>query len=418
LSYKKLNQVVVVGGGIAGLGVCAALAKYANEVILLERGKRLDYPQVRKTIPQGHHIHILLKAGQDKLDEIFPGFTGTLISEGASRIQAGTGQRIYEFGNWSPCVPVDLEFLGVSRTFLEHQMFKATSALKNVKLLDGCEVTELSRDGDAINGVVYQDESRTVHHQPCDAVVDASGAGSRLWAQAIKNEDALEIERHEIDIFYSTLIFKPNAAAHLQRENILLVPSSPRELGASLIDIENGLTCLSLHGVGRDNIPETIDDWLTSVRDRLPNKDIWQRISVMEPCTELKTMRRKHMQWAHFEKCPTNIVGGYFPIGDVLTQVNPIFGQGMTLALGHAVVMDHALRNNLSDLNAVREQYLQAASEWSGKAWRKCRNYSAVTTSDDDKLQLIHRLAKQKLEMSHNDPQLYRVIVCQSQMLS
>ena len=91
---------MVVGGGIAGLSVCATLAKHANEVILLERGKRLDYPQVRKTIPQGHHIHILLKAGQDKLDKIYPGFSEHLISDlkdegfGTARVEG------LEAGDW------------------------------------------------------------------------------------------------------------------------------------------------------------------------------------------------------------------------------------------------------------------------------------------------------------------------------
>lgn len=418
MSNNRFNQVVVIGGGIAGLAAAALLAKYSREVILLERGRRLDYPEVRKSIPQGHHIHILLKAGQNKLDEIFPGFTDQLISQGASRIHAGTGQKIYEFGSWSPDLPVDLEFLGVSRTFLEHAMFKAVTMLNNVKILEECEVTELCKDNGAVIAVAYQDNHGHIHHQPCDAVVDSSGGGSRLWLQAVIDESVLQTEKHEIDIFYSTVIFKPKALPRSVRENILLVPSSAEELGASLIDVENGLTCVSLHGVGRENIPETIEHWLALVRDHLPNDAVWKHIRDMEPCTELKTMRRKHMQWLHFEKCPANIISGYFPMGDVINQVNPIFGQGMTLALGHAAAMDHALKNNPLDLNALRELYLSVAAEWSAKAWRKCRNYSVVTTSEDEKLLLIHRLAKQKLEMAHKDPQVYRVIVCQSQMLS
>lgn len=417
MSNKKLSRVVVAGGGIAGLGAAAVLANHASEVILLEKGKRLAYPAVRKNIPQGHHIHILLKAGQNFLDEIFPGFSSQLIAEGASRIQAGTGQRIYEFGKWSPSIAVNLEFLGVSRPFLEDQMFTALCLIPNIKRLEACEVLALSNDGHRINAITFQDEQGEVQPLSCDLLVDASGAGSRLWKQGIRDESLVQIEQHEIDIFYSTLIFKPKTRPQPQRENILLVPASPQELGASLIDIEKGLTCVSLHGVGRHMIPETTEDWLTLVRDRLPNRDVWQRIDEMEPCTELKTMRRKHMQWIHFEKFLDNILEGYFPIGDVINQVNPIFGQGMTLALGHCTALGRALEQEISDLGKLRGLYLKAASDWSNKAWRKCRNYSVVTSSGDDKLQLIHRLAKQKLDMSHSDPQLYQVIVSQSQML-
>jgi 2-polyprenyl-6-methoxyphenol hydroxylase-like FAD-dependent oxidoreductase len=412
---KKFNTVVVVGGGIAGLSASAALAKYAQEVILLEKGKRLDYPLIRKSIPQGHHIHILLKAGQNVLDELFPGLTANLIAQGASRIQAGTGQKICEFGSWSPNIPIDIEFLGVSRPFLEQEMYKAVDLLGNVKLVEECEVTTLSKNKEAITAVFYEDKHGTIHQQACDLVIDASGSGSRLWLQALKDENALQVEKYEIDIFYSTLIFSPKTTPRTPRENILLVPSSPQELGASLIDIENGLTCVSLHGIGREHIPETLDDWLSMARKNL---DLWERICEMEPCTELKTMRRKHMQWLHFEKCPDAMLTGYFPSGDVINQVNPIFGQGMTLALGHSAALDQVLASNFADLNDLRERYLKIASEWSAKAWRKCRNYGTIASSSDDKLQLIRRLARQKLEMSHSDPQLYHMIVCQSQMLN
>ena len=124
------------------------------------------------------------------------------------------------------------------------------------------------------------------------------------------------------------------------------------------------------------------------------------------------------MQWLHFEKCPEAMMTGYFPTGDVINQVNPIFGQGMTLALGHSAAFDQALQSNYTNLDDLCERYLKSASEWSAKAWRKCRNYGTIASSSDDKLQLIRRLARQKLEMSHSDPQLYHMIVCQSQMLS
>lgn len=418
MSGKRFDNVVVIGGGIAGLGAAAVFSKYAQEVVLLEKGQRLDYPAVRKSIPQGHHIHILLRAGQDRLDELFPGFSANLIAQGAARIQAGTGQRIYELGSWSPNMAVDLEFLGVSRPFLEQQMYRALEPIGNIRLLEKCTASELVTQGDTVTELIYQDAGGMTHRQVCDAVVDASGAGSRLWRQALKDQAAIMEEKHEIDIFYSTLIFKPKGTPRQPRENILLVPSSTQDLGASLIDIENGLTCVSLHGIGQHNIPETTEHWLYLARERLPNDDLWLRIRDMEPCTELKTMRRKHMQWLHFEKCLNNILSGYFPIGDVISQVNPIFGQGMTLALGHAVALDHALQSGLANIDDMRGHYLKAAADWSAKAWRKCRNYTAITTSSDEKLQLIQRLAKQKLEMSHSDPNLYQVIVRQSQMLS
>lgn len=66
------EQAIVVGSGIAGLVSARVLADHFNNVIVLDSDTIPNLPAIRKAVPQGNHLHILLPGGLEILKSLFP----------------------------------------------------------------------------------------------------------------------------------------------------------------------------------------------------------------------------------------------------------------------------------------------------------------------------------------------------------
>ena len=82
-SHCHTSHALVIGGGIAGLLSAQVLTKYFSKVTIVERDVFASEPEPRKGVPQSHHVHVLLKRGQQILEKIFPGIEADLIEAGA-----------------------------------------------------------------------------------------------------------------------------------------------------------------------------------------------------------------------------------------------------------------------------------------------------------------------------------------------
>jgi protoporphyrinogen oxidase len=82
------RHAVVVGAGIGGLSMAGALAKYFEQVEVLERDRLSASAASRSGTPQDRHPHGLLAGGLKALGEIFPGFASDLARAGAVSVRA------------------------------------------------------------------------------------------------------------------------------------------------------------------------------------------------------------------------------------------------------------------------------------------------------------------------------------------
>ncbi|HZN91397.1 MAG TPA: NAD-binding protein, partial [Myxococcales bacterium] len=57
------NHAVVIGGSIAGMCAARVLARSFAQVTVVERDELVDFPEIRKGAPQGHHVHAMLAEG-------------------------------------------------------------------------------------------------------------------------------------------------------------------------------------------------------------------------------------------------------------------------------------------------------------------------------------------------------------------
>ena len=171
------RRAIVIGAGMGGLLASRALADHYDEVNIIERDTIPGADEPRKCIPQGRHTHGLLARGREVLEQLFPGFTGEMVAQGA--VSGDILDRVLWFnqGCYLCNAPSKLVGLAISRPMLEGGVRRRLLQFPNVRLRERCEALEVvvDRDQGRVAGVRIQ--SRVGHGaemMSADLVVDAS----------------------------------------------------------------------------------------------------------------------------------------------------------------------------------------------------------------------------------------------------
>src|SRR5205814_10569709 len=104
-----MSVAVVIGAGIAGLSAAAAVAPRYGQVVLVDRDSLPDSAEPRRAVTQSYHGHVLLAAGQQALEELFPGLGVELVKAGAIPFDPGMDLGFYRYGARWDRIPTDLE---------------------------------------------------------------------------------------------------------------------------------------------------------------------------------------------------------------------------------------------------------------------------------------------------------------------
>ena len=421
---QQFDHAIVIGAGMAGLSSAAVLSSHCHRVTVIDKDLlQIDsdgFPQgVRKAVPQGAHIHILLRAGLDILEDIFPGISGTMEQRGSVRIHLGSDQQIYEFGEWMPSRDLGVYFLSQSRPLVERIVLEYARAIGNIEIKQQATVVQLDLPGlHRVDKpmVTLADGQQLV----ADVVVDAAGNAGPFITQINKQlATPVAVDTFPTNIFYSTVHFKKTLPWHRQQENILIIPEPGlSDIGGSLISVENETWCVSLHGRNGANPPRTMAEWLSAAR-QLPDDRIWQRIHDAEQISEVKVFKKPTSTFRRFDQA-TSLPDAYLPIGDTMTSFNPIYGQGMTVALGHAQALSNALIAPAEHFSIMRSEYLRGASEWSRQAWQRTTAFDAnyrLTEGQEAKLNVLRKLSLAQHAKAEADAEFHLKLAKQAQML-
>ena len=90
----KGKQAVVIGAGISGLVAARALSDHFERVVVLERDELPQGATPRPGVPQGKHPHSLLAGGLIALNELFPGFTDSMMQVGGHAADVGADVQV------------------------------------------------------------------------------------------------------------------------------------------------------------------------------------------------------------------------------------------------------------------------------------------------------------------------------------
>ena len=357
------KQAVVVGAGIAGLTAARVLADHFAQVIVLERDTLPDDAAYRPGTPQARHAHFLQPGGQRALCELFPGFEGDLQQAGAVAIRGDLDLRM-EHPGYDPFPPRDMGWVSyaMSRPLIEFLVRRRVGQYANIMLRHGCRVQTLVTSPDAamVTAVCFENIDGQSETVPADLVVDCSGRSAptlellKSTGRPLPDETAVGV-----DIGYSTAIFViPNDAPRTWK-GVMTFPQAPEcRRGALMLPMEGNRWIVTLAGRFSDKPPADAEGFLTFTQ-QLRTPTIFDAIKHAELVGGVTRYIFSTGTRRHFERLKA-FPRGLLVIGDAICRLNPVYGQGMSVAAQEACL----LRRLLAERAAEQDPLAGLASEF------------------------------------------------------
>jgi 2-polyprenyl-6-methoxyphenol hydroxylase-like FAD-dependent oxidoreductase len=350
------RHAIVVGAGIAGLAAATAVSSSFETVSVFERDALPSEPIARIGTPQARQIHVLLRGGLDALIGFLPELETELERVGAVRVRVGSQARL-ELPGFDPFPRRDLgfDYLSMTRPLLEFVVRRLIERQSNIALMSHCRVTQLleSPDRTAVTGIRYDDADGRGTELAADLVVDASSRGV-LTLELLNRVGLPRPEERQIgiDLHYATAVFRIPSSAPPDWRAVLHRPSAQSGRGGLLVPVENDCWQVNLTHMHGGTVPENVADFVAfagtlrtqtiydAIKDAVPIGPIYRFVF---PCS----IRRR---FEALERFPDHLL----PLGDAICRFNPVFGQGMSVAVQEAGALRRLIEARMSNADPLK----------------------------------------------------------------
>ena len=326
------EHAVVLGGSITGLAAAQVLSRRFRRVTVVERDSLgADGAEFRGGVPQGRQLHLLLRRGQDLLDQLFPGFTAQTLAGGAVMVRWGRDLKWYHFGGWKRPNDSKFESLFGTRLLIESVVRERLRHTDNIAILDEAKVEGLVVDNGVARGVKLDGRGELV----ADLVVDATGRESKApewWKAAGLTPPVDQVVNAQLG--YSTRVYRRKEHAESWRGIIIhATPPEHTRLGA-IIPIEGNRWHVVLAGVNED-YPPTDEAGFNAFVASLASPELAEALDGAEPLGTIYGYRRTANRLRAYEDVKQHL-GNFVAVGDAVCAFNPVYAQGMTTGVAGA----------------------------------------------------------------------------------
>lgn len=376
---------VVLGAGMAGLLAAGVLSEFFDTVTVVERDQLPVRPMQRRGIRQGAHLHSLLSRGTHTLEYLFPGLLDELVADGANVLDDGDLSRIdarfgrYAFNRSQKLAdPEALAIYLASRPFVEFHVRRRVQALGNVRFLDDHDVVEpIAATPDRVTGVRLVDRA-TGDDTPlnADLVVDAMGRAARTPAflEGLGYNRPAE-QRSTAHATYSSQLLHLRDGA-IAEKMVFFQGDSTR---GGLAAYEDGAWMLTVGRLAIDTDPPTDFGGVMRLVEQIAPPHVAAALRSAQPIGDVAVFRYTGAVWRRYDKMP-RFPEGLLVVGDALCSLNPIYGQGMTMAGLEAV----ALQEHLIRGDTPAQRFFSDAAKHIGPTW-------AMNQANDRDSSHVHR---------------------------
>lgn len=360
------GHAVVIGASMAGMLAGRALADRFESVTIIDRDELPDDPIARRGVPQARQPHVLLEAGRETAEDLLPGLSESLLSEGGLLLDWTTDLGFFDQGDFLARGPGRIPMFVASRALLEYVTRGLLREIDAIDFRPGCRWHDLVVDTstERVTGITVLDQDGTTEQLDADLLVDATGRASRT--PRLLREHGFPTPRTDevhIDVMYSSAIVnRPED----DRRMFVLPPSPPLTRGGGAFPLEDDRWVVTLQGVHGDD-PPTEPDGLIEFARSLPIDDIATILTTHEWCDDEviahpfpSTMRRRYETLDRFPE-------RFVVIGDAIASFNPVYGQGMSVAAMEAVLLQRVLANG--GLEHIGPRFFSQASDVIDNAW-------------------------------------------------
>ncbi|MER7755379.1 FAD-dependent oxidoreductase [Kitasatospora sp. NPDC097643] len=406
------GTAVVIGGGLAGTVAAWALRGIAERIVVVERDRYPAEPAFRAGVPQGRHAHLVLEAGHRALEELMPGIKQELTDAGANRVAVSGDLRWLSSAGWMAEYPAQLAFLSCTRPVLDKVVLDRVRTEPSIEFLEGVDVVGLLGSAGAVTGVKVRDrgpERGEVREIPAELVVDAAGRSTPLpgWLAELGCQPAPE-ERVDAGVAYSSRLFHRPAGADFGYRAIYLqtkAPDAPR-LGV-MLPVEGDRWIVSVAGM-RGAEPEPGEAGFTKQLTMLRDPSLREALLDAEPAGEVRGFVPGPGVRRHYERrAPEGLV----VVGDAASTFNPVYGQGITVALFCAQALRRtALRHggigHATARDARREVARASKNPWVMSSSEDARFAATTGGPAGALLKVQHRFLDKVLAAAAHNPQV------------
>jgi 2-polyprenyl-6-methoxyphenol hydroxylase-like FAD-dependent oxidoreductase len=347
------------------------LSEFFDTVTVVERDQLPLRPLQRKGIWQGAHLHSLLSRGTQTLEYLFPGLLDELVADGANVLDDGDLSRIdarfgrYGFNRSEKLAdPEALVMYLASRPFVEFHVRRRVQSLGNVRFLDDHDVVEpIAAEPDRVTGVRLVDRA-TGDDTPlrADLVVDAMGRAARTPAFLERLGYGRPAERRSTAhaTYSSQLLRVPEGS---MAEKMVFFQSDSTRGG--LAAYEDGAWMLTAGRLAIDTDPPTDFAGMVGLVEQMaPPPHVLAALRSARPIGDVAVFRYTGAVWRRYDQMPRFPLG-LLIVGDALCSLNPIYGQGMTMAGLEAV----ALQGHLLRGETPAQRFFSDAAKYIGPTW-------------------------------------------------
>lgn len=409
------NKAIIIGGGISGKLAARVLSDIYKEVVILERDQVQAGPSPRKGAPQGEHLHALLHAGEYGLEELLPGITEDFHRTGAVKINSTIDLAWFHHGAWKVRYDGGYSTTLQTRPHLEWHIEQYIKRIPNVVFSYNQVVEDFlyNEELNQIIGVQLKDESIIA-----DLVVDASGVRSLSSNWLGKHGFGIPEEKVEINLSYVSKQFELSENQDRDWKIKMVYPNPPQEkIGGTISKVEGNRYIVTLMGYHNSvNNQEVVkdDNGFIEMVKKLPRLDIYQEIENATPLTKTSLYRIPNIIWRRFDKVE-NSPNGLVQIGDTVCRIDPVFGQGMSIAILEALALQKLLQKHEGELHKVPVAFHKSAAKIISPIWNMVITedfrYPATKGKKPFGLSLQQWYAKNIFHLSSQNQEIYNSFV-------
>ncbi|MCB9741201.1 MAG: FAD-dependent monooxygenase [Alphaproteobacteria bacterium] len=400
-------DVIVVGGGVGGLLAARALADAGQRVLVLDRDLPPETPGVRRGVPQGTQVHALLDAGRLAIEGLLPGLFEELLADGGAVTDYGA-MRWYHAGHFKVRCETPYRMHVQTRPLLEHHVRRRVLGSEGVTVRHGVGVQGLELAQGRVLGV------RLAGGELLRAprVVCATGRGP----QAIRWLEAAGLPTPPcrvipLGVGYVTRFFNVPASWPADRDVLLLYGSRPHSTRHGLaFRVEGDRLQITLMGYAGDHPPTDLQGfraWAASL-ERPELGELLQQVEPLGPAQRFTCPVQRRYD-LHRVRLPE----GLAVLGDAACALDPVFGQGMTVAALQAEVLGRLVAQGRFSTRAFQ----RAAARITDKAWLitslEAQRYPEGAAAPDGLplVGLLHRYLDRVYAASAYDAEVHRAFL-------
>lgn len=376
MSASKFDHAIVIGGSIAGLTAARILTEHFAHVTVIERDRLQGNNDFRKGTPQARHAHVLLLRGLQLLEQIFPGLEKALLAGGAVPINPGQEQEACINGQWLPHFATDLRPLACSRILLEQVIFKFLASHPQISFHEETEVSELLTDAGKTRttGVTYRSKS---HNAPAetllaDLVVDASGRNSDTprWLTEFGYTAPQEMVVNSFPGYATRVYERPVDFAESWKALVVFPVAPDRKRGGVVLPMEGNRWHVTLFGMAKD-YPPTDEAGFMAFAQSLASPRVAEVLRQARPQSSIAGYRRAENRLYLYDQLP-RYLEGLIVLGDAVYALNPVYGQGMTVAAMGSLKLGECLQTYRAkgSLNGLPQQFQKALRQIVAGPWQ------------------------------------------------